>query len=332
MRERLRLAARVAAATAIAWFVAVGFDLPQSWWAVITALLVVQASLGGSIATGIDRVLGTMLGAAFGAVAAWVHGKFALSLGLLLPLTVAPLALIAAKRATFRVAPVTAVIVLLVTQPDVSPFFAAGERIAEIMLGTVIGVLVSLTFLPTHASRQLLAHAADTVAMLGDLAAAHLAVPRDLDFIEQLQVKMRAGLNALTTAVGDARRERIGLGTQAPDPAPIVRTVRRLRSDVAILDRVAPRLGSLPPDLVAAFAKAARDALHAKAQRLRSGERGGDYTALDAVIARLNETPDALALAFAAETLKRDLLDLADRASEQRDGKEDAGSEVGITG
>jgi uncharacterized membrane protein YccC len=323
MRERLRLAARVAVATALAWFVAVEFALPQAWWAVITALLVVQASLGGSIATGIDRVLGTMLGATFGAIAAWLHERFAVPVGALLPVVVAPLALVAAKRPTYRVAPVTAVIVLLVTQPTLSPFIAAAERIAEIMLGSVIGVLVSLTFLPTRASRQLIAHAADTVAVLGDLAAAHLAVPRDLAFIEQLQAKVRSGLTALTTATTEAKRERIGLGTPAPDPTPIVRTVRRLRSDVAILDRVVHQLSALPADLVAEVANAARDALHAKAARLRAGERGGDYAALDTVIAKLNELPDALALAFAIETLKRDLVDLADRASEQRDGKDE---------
>jgi uncharacterized membrane protein YccC len=323
MRERLRLAARVAAATLLAWLISGGLNLPQSWWAVITALLVVQASLGGSIATGIDRVLGTMLGAGFGAAAAWLHIAFGVSLTVLLPIVVAPLALIAARRPSYRVAPVTAVIVLLVTHPDESPFIAAGERIIEILLGTIVGVLVSLTFLPTRASRQLLALAADTVALLGDLAAAHLATPRDPALIEQLQAGVRSGLAALETATNEARRERIGLGTPAPDPAPIIRTVRRLRSDVAILDRVAHRLDCLPADLAAQVAAAARDALHAKAARLRAGERGGDYTALDASIAALGRAADAsgalLALTFAAETLRRDLADLAERAGEASD-------------
>jgi uncharacterized membrane protein YccC len=322
MRERLRLAARVAAATLLAWLIAAGFDLPQSWWAVITALLVVQASLGGTIGTGIDRVLGTMLGAVTGALAAWLHVVEHVSLDLLLPVSVAPLALIAAGRPTFRVAPVTAVIVLLVTHTTESPFVAAVERVAEILLGTVIGVAVSLTFLPTHASRQLLGLAADTVALLGDLAAAHLAPARDIAFIEMLQARMRKGLTALETAVSEAKRERIGFGTQAADPTPILRTVRRLRSDVAILDRVAPRLAGAPPALVQQVAEAARDALHAKAARLRSGERGGDYAELDVAIAALNQEPDSsgalLALSFAAETLQRDLADLSERASEQR--------------
>ncbi|MDB5364909.1 MAG: hypothetical protein JWM77_836 [Rhodospirillales bacterium] len=323
MRERLRLAARVAAATLLAWLISGSVNLPQAWWAVITALLVVQASLGGSIAIGIDRVLGTMLGAAFGAVAAWLHIAFQVSLTLLLPIVVAPLALIAAQRPSYRVAPVTAVIVLLVTHPDESPFMAGVERIAEILLGTVVGVLVSLTFLPTRASRQLLALAADTVALLGDLAAAHLTTPRDGALIEQLQTRVRSLLAALDTAVNEARRERIGLGTAAPDPTPIVRTVRRLRSDVAILDRVAHRIDQLPASLVTQVAAAARDALHAKAARLRTGESGGFYDALDAAIEALNRAPDAngalLALSFAAETLKRDLTDLAERAGEQKD-------------
>jgi uncharacterized membrane protein YgaE (UPF0421/DUF939 family) len=44
--------------------------LPQGYWAVFTAVLVVQGSVGGSWKASVDRLVGTLLGAVYGAVIA----------------------------------------------------------------------------------------------------------------------------------------------------------------------------------------------------------------------------------------------------------------------
>ncbi len=40
--------------------------LPQGYWAVITALIVTQSSVGGSLKAAFDRFLGSVIGACYG--------------------------------------------------------------------------------------------------------------------------------------------------------------------------------------------------------------------------------------------------------------------------
>ncbi len=64
----LRLALRVTASGLIAFALAKVLGLAQGYWAVFTAIIVVQGSVGGSLKAGIDRLLGTLGGAAYGAL------------------------------------------------------------------------------------------------------------------------------------------------------------------------------------------------------------------------------------------------------------------------
>ncbi|MBB6255339.1 putative membrane protein YccC [Nitrospirillum iridis] len=60
----LRLAFRVTVAGTAALAMARLFNLPQGFWAVITAIMVMQASIGGSLKAAVDRFAGTLSGAA----------------------------------------------------------------------------------------------------------------------------------------------------------------------------------------------------------------------------------------------------------------------------
>ena len=67
-----------------------------------------------------------------------------------LALAVAPLALIAAINPRFSVAPITAIIVLLVpTITHASPIASALDRVLEVVLGGVTGLVVSFLLLPS---------------------------------------------------------------------------------------------------------------------------------------------------------------------------------------
>jgi uncharacterized membrane protein YccC len=90
--------------------------LPQSYWAVFTALIIVQGSVGGTLAAGLDRFIGTLAGAVLGAAVALTGEFWHVPQVLLLLLAVAPVALLAAIRPSFRIAPVTAAILLLINQ------------------------------------------------------------------------------------------------------------------------------------------------------------------------------------------------------------------------
>src|SRR3954451_22792818 len=109
-----RLTLRMSAAGLIVFVLAQLLDLARDYWAVLTAVIVMQASVGGSLKAMVDRFLGTIGGAAWGAAvtSALPHGA-PLSTGVALVVALVPLASLVAFRPTFRVAPVTAVIVFL---------------------------------------------------------------------------------------------------------------------------------------------------------------------------------------------------------------------------
>ena len=82
-------------------------------WAVLTAVIVTQASVGGSIGASLEYVLGTLAGAVYASLlAVLIPHTTPVGTAAVLALSVAPLACAAALSKMFRVAPFTAVIVL----------------------------------------------------------------------------------------------------------------------------------------------------------------------------------------------------------------------------
>src|SRR5689334_1215289 len=69
-RAEIRHGLRITIAGVLSFALAQALGLPQGYWAVFTAVLVVQGSVGGSWKASVDRLLGTLLGAVYGAVIA----------------------------------------------------------------------------------------------------------------------------------------------------------------------------------------------------------------------------------------------------------------------
>ena len=148
----VRLCLRMTIAGLLAFVLAEFFVLPQGYWAVFSAIIVMQASVGGSIKATADRLIGTVGGAlAGGAVAYLLPHASVLSLGVTLVIALVPLTLVAALW-PYRIAPLTAVIVLLTPgAQQLGPLDSALYRIVEIALGSFIGLGVSLLLLPARA-------------------------------------------------------------------------------------------------------------------------------------------------------------------------------------
>ena len=233
----LRLSLRMTVAGLLAYVLAKLFTLPQGYWAVFSAIIIMQASVGGSVKATIDRVIGTIGGAVAGGTVGYLFPhESVLSLGVALVIALAPLTWVAALRPSYRIAPLTAVIVLLTPgAQQLGPLDSAFYRIFEITLlparahGLVIG-----------AAARMLGHLAD---LLGDWLAV-FAGSGDRRRITQLQDDTRAGMERLEIAAGDARQERRTYLTHEFDPDPLVRTVFRLRNDVVMIvrDRLCSRL------------------------------------------------------------------------------------------
>src|SRR4051812_43547691 len=323
----LRLAARITIAAMAAYLVGIALGLPGAFWAVITALFVVQMSVGGTIGAGLDRLVGTVVGAAVGGVALVVHHVWPqIPVGLLFLAAIAPLSLFAVKKPSYRIAPITAAVMLLIVHDMGQPIAMAFDRVIEIAIGCVIGVAVSILVLPYRAEQQLVDRVAAGLRLLAQLAATLLET-RDaahLKTLDGLNERMRGLLASCEATAADVQREhRLHLSGRR-DPEPLFRTMRRLRSDMAIIDRAVTALGEpnetpVPPEAerltatIAQFFGAAADAMVAR-------QPPPPFDAMDAAIAARFATPvpdDLMPLSFAITALRRDCGDLYDRLAER---------------
>jgi Fusaric acid resistance protein family len=326
-RAELRLVIRALTAAALSLVIADALALPQSYWAVFTALIIVQGSVGGTLAAGLDRFIGTLAGAVLGAAVA-VTGEFwRVPQVLLLMLAVAPVALLAAIRPSFRIAPVTAAILLLTTPSNASPIISAMDRVIEIALGTVIGIAVSIFVLPSRARRICFERSAEMLKLLAQVLVLHLQPPDSakLEEIERFNQRVRVELVKIEATAEEARREHLIRVAEGPVPERLVRTLRRLRSDVAFVGRATGNdfdwegLGLVMAEVASAF----RRVFEALSNTLLHDTQVPDLTELDQAIARLQTVTDkdadnprsphrAIALPFVIDTLRRDLGDLID--------------------
>ena len=96
-----------------------------------------------------------------GAVGSIVPYQNVFSLGMALVMALVPLTLVAALWPNYRVAPLTAVIVLLTPgAQQLGPVDSAFYRIVEITVGSFVGLGVSLVLLPARAHGLVISAAA----------------------------------------------------------------------------------------------------------------------------------------------------------------------------
>jgi uncharacterized membrane protein YccC len=327
-KSELRLVIRALTAAALSLVTANALDLPQGYWAVFTALIIVQGSVGGTLAAGLDRFVGTLAGAVLGDAVALTGEFWRVPQVLLLVLAVAPVALLAAIRPSFRIAPVTAAILLLTTPSNASPINSAVDRVVEIALGTIIGIGVSIFVLPSRARRICFERSAEMLKLLAQVLELHLQrlAAANLEGIEHLNQRARVELAKVEAAAEEARREHLIRVAEGPVPERLVRTLRRLRSDVAFVGRATAgddfdwqALGLVTAELAGAF----RLVFEALSDTLLHDAHPPDLTELDQTIAKLRiatsedgnnpRSPHlAIALPFVIDTLRRDLGDLID--------------------
>jgi uncharacterized membrane protein YccC len=251
---------------------------------------------------------------------------------------VAPLALLAAIRPSFSVAPFTGVLVLLApTIIPVTPIASALYRLIEVTLGSIIGLIVSLLVLPARArvlafeaARRMLDLAAE---LLPDLFAGFTRT-RDPTAIVQTQDKIGEAFGQLEAIAAEAKHEGLTYLHASTDFGPLLRTLLRLRHDFVMIGRTASE--PLPEDLQARFAGSLaciagttadylRDLGAALTKRRNGPSPGAVETALRGYAADMaalrregaaGSLPDDVAerlfaLAFALEQLGRDLDGLA---------------------
>ncbi len=339
----MRQAVRVASGAVLALLLANLLGFAHGYWAVITAIIVLQGNVGGSVKAAVDRLIGTIIGALYGAlVAIFIPHAEGWQLAGAVALAIAPPALLSALKTNFRVAPITAFIVLVPLSGTEPPLNFALDRILEITIGSLVGVAVSLVLLPSRAHEQMSTSAAKIIDLNADLLSLiidNLLASAGRPSLQATHVAIRGALKKLESAAEEAARERRSHLTDLPDPEPMVRTLYRARHDLVMIGRSTVRpfpavvLPSLQAPLIGlrtALLEFLRGGAAALREREASPPLAPTEAALRAYAAAMdglwsNETIRALAaeeagrifaLRFALEQLGQDLRDLANRISE----------------
>lgn len=341
-RSKLVHAFRMTAASLATFACAEALGLAQGFWAVITALIVTQSNVGGSLKAALDRFIGSLLGAVYGSTIAFaIPHSDGLTRALALVVAVAPLSFLAAVSAGFRVAPITAIIVLLgTTGATLGPLGFAVDRVLEVGLGCAIGLLVSVLVVPARASRSVLETAGGVARLLAEQLET-LASPDDTAQarLNALVVRTRQSLTRLETQVGEAARERRSRLADLPDPEPLLRTLMRLRHDVVMLRRAVGEtgheaFGAQPAQGWATVAGTGAAILRGLADALADGRPPERSDAMAEAIAAYRAAIDGMrrsqqtrhlstdtlwrlfGAGFALEQFRRDLDDLVERTEE----------------
>jgi uncharacterized membrane protein YccC len=360
-RSDFAFALRVTVASVVALFVAQLLGLPMPLWSVLTAAIVSQLSIGGTLKTGANYMLGTLAGSIYGGVIAVLvpHASEAALLAVLV-IAVAPLALYSATHANMNVVPISAIIVLLMPAfSHVDPLHSAMDRILEVAVGAAIGLLVALVVAPSTAHRQMRAAASRLLEQMAEtmgILAQGILDGMTIDDVSRLEDRIGAAMVALDAVGGEAERERLIRLTLGVQTGPMRRTLLRLRHDLVFLGRAIgsplgeamhERLRPMLEDVVAGTSAWLRDA--AVALRTGAGPPAIDrlhrtLTAWTAGVAALRRdgivrqlSGDAaerfFAASFALEQLHRDLQDLDRIVSEwqQPGGKPQGSQSEGLT-
>jgi uncharacterized membrane protein YccC len=338
-RAQLRFCLRMTLVVLLAFAVAQMLTIPlHGLWVVLTAVVVTQMSAGGSLRATAEYMIGTLSGVVYaGALGVLIPHTTAIEEGGLLALAIAPLALVAAIKPSFRVAPFTAVLVLLISgQLGQGPIESALNRLLEVALGGVIAMAVSLLVLPQRAYGLALVAATGILnrmaAFLPELLEGFC---RDIDAAEVGRSQNEIGRAVITfqARAAEARSERMVKLLAEPDEGPLSRTLLRLRHDLVIFGRAA----AVPlPDVFAQRLRPQLAALATEASRFLRGcatalTRRGNPPSLDPMdgalqayvsevvemrregltrVLSIEEAERVFTLAFALEQLFRNFSDL----------------------
>jgi hypothetical protein len=256
------------------------------------------------------------------------------------------LAVAVAFQPAWRVAPVTAIMLLLTPLSQaMGPVSAAMQRMMEVGLGSLVAVSVALALAPRRARVNLSEAAQSALELLASLTTtlmAGLTVTRLPSAVEGLHAELRASIGRAETAAAEARRERIVAITPTFDPLPFCRALRRAHHDLVMLGRLT--LSPLPPEASVAMARpgaAVGEAVSAcfRSQALALGRRAppppaglvfatiemftGAIAELRASGTTRSISDDGLArlfgLAFVIEQLGQDLAQMTERIAELAD-------------
>ena len=265
----VRAALQIAIGAVAAFYLATALKLPHAYWSVISAIVVIQTSVGGSVLTvARDRALGTLAGAVVGGLVAFIRPEGVNWMMAGLAASVAGLAFFSPGRPWLKVAPVTAAIIIAGSAGPEGPAQLALDRVMEILVGSGVGVIAILLLFPRHARQTFKLQALEAAGKASELLALVMkGAAADGAELSRRHADMKKRLDALGQAAG-AVIDLPGAQKETADRAALVRTFWRVRSDIVILGRGFQAEGAL--DRLGPWGEATHEAV----RRLESLSKG----------------------------------------------------------
>lgn len=295
-----RMAAQTAVAALAAFTVVKVLGLPESSWAVISALFTVQQSVGGTLTAAVGRFIGVGLGTLLGVACAYFIGVSPWQAAAGLLIIAAIMNGIAAKWPSTQFGVVAGSILLLVPEGD--PVDKAIERAITIGLGTVIGTLAALFVFPERAHLKAQEHLGLAIRRCGDLLATGIALMTGAGAgdLGRIHRDIRRELDAAAGMAEQSFTPRLSFSATTDDPEKLLRATERLWHTMIMVDRAED--GPLPEAPLQRLAPALHGLAETACSYLeglgRAVADGGQAPSRDAVHARL------LALDEAFETMR----------------------------
>ena len=326
LRERLagwspelRQSVRTLVSVLLAYLFAHALHLREPYWSLVTAVLVTQARISSTIEAGRDQIVGTLIGAAAGAVAIALRLDGLPRVPVFAALLV-PIAILSAFKPNLRLAGVALVVTFLFPSEG-GPFDRPVDRVLAILVGAAVSLVVSYVVFRTRARAQAFRAAATMLATLDATRTQVLAAAIPPADLERLNDGSGDALRALVAAIAEARRERLtALDQHEPLMLRLVPMLRRLQSDMLFVARAVHETEDAVPALVLAPVSAAIGAvLQALAGAMRQEALQRAHRT-DQALVEVGQLQEALALLgdragplprFTLEMLSRDLADIA---------------------
>ena len=265
-RALLVLAVKTAMAAGICYWLARLAGLQDGYWGSISAIIVLQSNVGSTVTASRDRLIGTLIGAAFGAVfSLFGEGLWPYLAAVIIAMVTC--SLLGLKNSS-RLAAVTVTILMLVHRTG-SNWTLPLHRVLEVLLGIVVALAISTLVLPSRAKARLRDGLAQQYLLMGMLFESVLDAFRDKPGKnpDQLEKDIEAAIAANGQLLEAARNEPSGgpaslealsmlfqLGREIEDSVTALELASRgnTGSD-GYVEHLEPELGKLTTDIQKEF-------------------------------------------------------------------------------
>ena len=196
---------------AITYAIYAGWHLPQGYWAVFTALVVAQVTLGASWKPALYRTIGSTAGALAAMLLMIIFGAGTVRVGIVLFVLAALFGFLTVKHPSFSAAGFTAAIVLVLGQIEGTPVHIGWLRVLYTLLGSFVAFAVGAMIWPVRAREGLREKIANILDGAGTLyravTAATLHGTDNEQEVRQLDRKLHDLRRGITQQMDEARSE-----------------------------------------------------------------------------------------------------------------------------